>query len=238
MAANNDTYLSTLDEQTLQKLVSVIPPGQFMFGGYMDNHFSDIYNAVTESESWDFLKNESPPEGTGYMWWGHPKMKEIESKMKLLNDHSGASFACCMRTVEYIAKNSWKEYIREQIDKLIYDNVNKYDQVIKDLLIKHSILMESIHDVLPPSPPVVLNPEEDEEDTPVQNASNPISAGIDLLNNVVNNIDRNVSQQEQLLQFADLAENSNIPDAQVQADALRSFANGQMDYATMRGFCG
>ena len=238
MAAHNETYLSTLDEQTLQKLVSVIPPGQFMFGGIMNRYLKDIYNAVTESQSWDFLRNESPPDGTGFMWWKHPKIKEIESKMKLLNDHSGASFACCMRIVEFIAKNSWKEYVKNKIDKLVKHNVTEYDQVIKDLLIEHSILMESICDVLPPSHPVVLNPEEDEQDTPVHNASNPISSGIDLLNNAVNNIDRNSAHQEQLLQFADLAENSNIPDAQVQAGALRSFANGEMDYATMRGLCG
>ena len=237
MAANNDTYLSTLDEQTIKNLVSVIPPGQFMFEGYMDRHLSDIYNAVTESDSWDFLRNESPPEGTGFKWWDHPKKREIESKMKLLNDHSGASFACCMRAIEFIAKNSWNEYIRDKIDNLIYDNVTKYDQVIKDLLIKHNILMESIHDVLPPSPPVVLNPEEDEEETQAQNEVN-ISAGIDLLNRAVNSINRDASQQEQLLQFADLAEESNLPDAQVQAGALRSFANGEMDYARMRSLCG
>lgn len=234
MATNNDTYLSTLDQHTIERLVSVIPPGEFMFEGYMDNHLSDMYNAVTESESWDFLRNESPPDGTGYMWWGHSKIKQIESKMKLLNDHSGSSFACCMRTIEFIAKNSWKEYVKDQIENLIYNNVTKYDQVIKDLLIKHSILMESIHDVLPPDPPNVLN----SEDTHHPENEVDISAGINLLNSAVNNINRNASQQEQLLQFADLAENSNIPDAQVQSEALRSFANGQMDYATMRSLCG
>ena len=69
----------------------------------------DMANAISKSELWDWMKNESCPEGQGYMYWGHKNISIIENNLTY-NPHSGASFGYCMRQMQFIAKNGFEEW--------------------------------------------------------------------------------------------------------------------------------
>ncbi len=71
---------------------------------------ADAYKAVSLAEAWPFLRDESPPEDKGFMFWGHPTVKQIETKMEMLDAHSGASFGWTLRQMEAIAKLGWEAW--------------------------------------------------------------------------------------------------------------------------------
>ena len=82
------------------------------------DHFSNdirlMAATVTRLELWDWFKEESPPEDTGYCWWGHENINKISDNLmddngNLDNPHSGASFACAMRNIQAIAKEGFPE---------------------------------------------------------------------------------------------------------------------------------
>ena len=65
---------------------------------------------------WDFLKTYDPGDG-GFMFsTPPPKMVEID---KAVNDayggHSGASYGCTMRTIQFIARYGWETYARDML---------------------------------------------------------------------------------------------------------------------------
>lgn len=76
----------------------------------------DMYAAVTAAEAWDFLREESPPADRGFMFWSHSRLTDIQSKMQLMDMHSGASYGCCMRVMEAIAKRGWNTYVRQTLE--------------------------------------------------------------------------------------------------------------------------
>jgi hypothetical protein len=60
---------------------------------------------------WDWFRTESPPEGSGYMYWGHPNVSLINNTLPD-NEHSGATFGFALRCMQSISKNgfeTWKE---------------------------------------------------------------------------------------------------------------------------------
>ena len=70
----------------------------------------DMADTITRLELWDWFHN-SPPMSTGYMYWDHENKNKISNGLKN-NQHSGATFAYCMRQMQAIAKkgfNTWKE---------------------------------------------------------------------------------------------------------------------------------
>ena len=73
----------------------------------------DMADTVTRLELWDWLRNEKPPENTGYTYWNHENIRKINNG--LTNDtHSGATFGYAMRCMQYISENgfdSWKEKV-------------------------------------------------------------------------------------------------------------------------------
>ena len=93
-------------DDTLQPLI----PGKF---NYVKNRsdrelYINAYQAITQTEMWDFMKED--PGEDGYMFCSHPNMQKIGAKMNELfggyvnNPHSGCSFACTMRNMQYIAR--------------------------------------------------------------------------------------------------------------------------------------
>lgn len=78
----------------------------------------DADNAVTECNLWDWLKTFTPEEGKGFMHTRHENLDLINSKMKLLDEHSGASYAITMRTIEFVAKEGWDKLYDIRIKKL------------------------------------------------------------------------------------------------------------------------
>ena len=81
---------------------------------------ADAYQAVTKADAWDFFRNEEPPKGAGYMFWGAPKLREVEKHMLLFDAHSGASYGMTMRVMQYIAKNGWESYVAQRLDSRSY----------------------------------------------------------------------------------------------------------------------
>jgi hypothetical protein len=70
----------------------------------------DAYQAVENTPcAWDWLKHNTKP----FMFSNDPMLMEISKGMKYMDSHSGASFACTMRIVEFIAKNGEDAFLKE-----------------------------------------------------------------------------------------------------------------------------
>ena len=66
----------------------------------------DMADTTTRLNLWTWFREESPPDDTGYMWWGHENIHKISNGLKD-NQHSGATFAFCMRVMQAIAKQGF-----------------------------------------------------------------------------------------------------------------------------------
>ena len=84
------------------------------------NDLRSMANTITRLDLWGWLQNENPPANMGYLFWGHPNISRISDGL-VHNEHSGSSFACAMRNMQYIAKNGyskWKsKYYRSRIEE-------------------------------------------------------------------------------------------------------------------------
>jgi len=69
----------------------------------------DMADTTTNLGLWSWFKTESPPENSGYTYWGHENVNKISNNLKN-NDHSGATFGYCMRQIQYIAKNGFDKW--------------------------------------------------------------------------------------------------------------------------------
>ena len=77
------------------------------------------FEAVTSVPGgWDFLSTYDPGDG-GFMFsTPPPKMEEINTAVnRLYGGHSGASYGCTMRVIQYIAKHGWDTYARDSLKK-------------------------------------------------------------------------------------------------------------------------
>ena len=83
--------------------------------GYFVQSIKDMVETSIRLEVWEWFKTEEPPEDEGYQWWDHPNINLISSNLSN-NDHSGASFACAMRNVQYIAKNGFTAWKKKYIE--------------------------------------------------------------------------------------------------------------------------
>ncbi len=83
------------------------------FDFIIDEHermvLNDAYNAITLTENWDFVKQDC----NSFMFSNSPKIWEITNKMKYTG-HSGASFGCVMRTMQYIAQNGMDAFVKSR----------------------------------------------------------------------------------------------------------------------------
>ena len=93
--------------------MTTIREGDFRALGLSDwdcEMLEDAYKAVTTANRWDFLRREDVPGPNGFMFSSWPQMKDIEVFMEY-GGHSGASFGMTMRTMEFIAKHGWGQYV-------------------------------------------------------------------------------------------------------------------------------
>ena len=74
-------------------------------------YLQDAYDAITRLNLWKELSQFSPSKDEGFMFTSHPLIHKINCEMKLLSEHSGSSYGWVMRTMEFIAKNGWNNYI-------------------------------------------------------------------------------------------------------------------------------
>ena len=62
------------------------------------------YQAVTNTNSWEFLKTFTPDENSGFMFSSHPQLSKITWECEKLGcGHSGSSWGLAMRHMEDIA---------------------------------------------------------------------------------------------------------------------------------------
>ena len=101
----------------LAKLLRGYEPGNFGFLQIEDNRelLQDAYDAVNAAEAFEWLKKDTVPGPSGFMFCRDEMIGKISSNMKLMDRHSGASFGGVMRVMEFIAKNGWEEYIKSTI---------------------------------------------------------------------------------------------------------------------------
>ena len=74
-------------------------------------YLKDAYDAITSAEMWPKMR-EDPGEG-GYIYSGHEYINAITLKMKLIEEHSGASFGWMMRVMQRIAREGWAKFYEE-----------------------------------------------------------------------------------------------------------------------------
>ena len=104
---------------------SVVPPppptkidigdGKFAYieNRHIRNNLQNGWQAVTITESWHYLKNVI---SKTFMLSTDPKVSEIGKKMEDLGaSHSGCSFGCTMRDLEYIAKHGEASFRKQHL---------------------------------------------------------------------------------------------------------------------------
>ena len=78
----------------------------------------NMCNAVTKHNLWEWMRDEDPPADQGYSWWRHANLRKIDRDDAVNNDgHSGCSFACSMRGVQFIAKHGYEAWASEVIGR-------------------------------------------------------------------------------------------------------------------------
>lgn len=76
------------------------------------------FQAVESVEGgWEFLRTYEPPEDKGFMFSRPPpKGQEIEDAvLHRYGGHSGASYGCTMRVLQYIAREGWDQYAKDAL---------------------------------------------------------------------------------------------------------------------------
>jgi nanoRNase/pAp phosphatase (c-di-AMP/oligoRNAs hydrolase) len=92
-----------------------IIPGQFEY--VKDNWTRDMlinaWQAINITETWDFVKQDID----SFMFSNDPRVSIIYNKMEELGygGHSGASFGCTMRAMQYIATHGERKFMEEQL---------------------------------------------------------------------------------------------------------------------------
>ena len=84
-------------------------PSVEVYGSNFTSHLLDAAETITKLELWDWFKNLSPPKDSGVAFWTHKNLTSISNGLQN-NDHSGATFAYCIRCMQSIAKNGFENF--------------------------------------------------------------------------------------------------------------------------------
>ena len=130
----NDNNTSNMVEDTASRDNLPVPPAQepnqiytekamnnFIEGNfdYIPWYDRDVYanawQAITVTETWEFVKNYDVG---SFMLSTDPRVHMIASKMVELgyDGHSGSSFGCIMRVMQYIAKYGEQQFMSKYIE--------------------------------------------------------------------------------------------------------------------------
>jgi hypothetical protein len=71
----------------------------------------DAADAITAAEAWEYIRTLETPEGRGFMFFESAELTQIQAHMKMMDQHSGASYGVTMRHMEMIAKEGWERYV-------------------------------------------------------------------------------------------------------------------------------
>jgi len=88
--------------------------GQFEFINENERiMYTTAHAAISQLELWDFMKKDAET----YMFSGDNRVTTIYAKIEELgyDGHSGASFGCTMRDMQYIAQNGYDKFREEYL---------------------------------------------------------------------------------------------------------------------------
>lgn len=84
-----------------------------LFPAYQAALYADADQAVTKAGLWDWLAESSSKRDRGFLFTDDPRIDIIRSHMKLIDQHSGSSFAITMRAMEFIARSGFEAWAAE-----------------------------------------------------------------------------------------------------------------------------
>jgi hypothetical protein len=91
--------------------------GQFEYvqDFWMREMLVNAWQAITITETWDFVREDTD----SFMFSRDPRIEIITNKMEKLGytGHSGASFGCTMRNMQFIAKYGEEKFKEEMLSK-------------------------------------------------------------------------------------------------------------------------
>jgi hypothetical protein len=94
-----------------------IIPGRFEYikDSWQREMLVNAWQAINVTETWDFVKQDIE----SFMWSNDPRIWTITRKMEELGytGHSGSSFGCTMRTMQYIANHGEKKFKEEHLTR-------------------------------------------------------------------------------------------------------------------------
>lgn len=90
---------------------------------------TNAWQAITQTNTWIFVGEEIE----SFMWSSDPRIYEISRKMEELgySGHSGCSFGCTMRNMQYLAQkgeDEFKKLFEKEIntDTIVINKINKF----------------------------------------------------------------------------------------------------------------
>lgn len=94
--------------------------GEFNYdfvSSYSQLYYKSAHKAITNCEMWNWLRNFQVDEDRGFMFTkgvhGLERISEEMAKDPINQGHSGASYGCTMRSMDYIAKNGYDAFIHK-----------------------------------------------------------------------------------------------------------------------------
>jgi hypothetical protein len=99
-----------------EKAMNNFIEGNFDYIPYYDREvYANAWQAVTVTETWEFVKNYDVG---SFMLSTDPRVHMIALKMVELgyDGHSGSSFGCIMRVMQYIAKYGEQQFMSKYIE--------------------------------------------------------------------------------------------------------------------------
>lgn len=77
---------------------------------------TNAWQAITQTKTWDFIAQDI----SSFMFSNNPKINLISNKMCELgyNEHSGLSFSCVMRNMQYLVKNGEENFKKLYVDEI------------------------------------------------------------------------------------------------------------------------
>ena len=108
--------VNVFNEIYTDKAMNNFIEGNFDYIPWYDREvYANAWQAVTVTETWEFVKNYDVG---SFMLSTDPRVHMIASKMVELgyDGHSGSSFGCIMRVMQYIAKYGEQKFMSKYIE--------------------------------------------------------------------------------------------------------------------------
>jgi hypothetical protein len=109
-------HVNEMNKIYTDKAMNNFIEGNFDYIPHYDREvYANAWKAVTVTETWEFVKNYDVG---SFMLSTDPRVHMIASKMVELgyDGHSGSSFGCIMRVMQYIAKYGEQKFMSKYIE--------------------------------------------------------------------------------------------------------------------------